>query len=114
MEKYPFNHAYGSLIYREENYHFRYKGVSAAEISLFHVPGEEYHFQCHIYEDNNHWIYLPQEIREFNSSNKKVFEKFGVSPCGSGLFQTKEEALQKAITVIEKILGTYENDKPKI
>ncbi|GAB3051340.1 hypothetical protein [Virgibacillus ainsalahensis] len=113
MGKYPFSHANGSLIYQEETYHFRYKGVSAAEISLFHVPGEQYHFQCHIHEDNIHWDNLSQEVRTFNSSNKELFQKFGAPPSDIGLFKTKEEALQNAITIIEKILERYENDMLK-
>ncbi|HLS10448.1 hypothetical protein [Lentibacillus sp.] len=113
MEKYPFNHAYGSLLYREENYHFRYKGLRAAVINLFHVPGEECFFECCIHENSKFWKNLPQEGCKFSSISKELFQKFGVQPSGTGFFKTKEEALQNAITIIEKILEVYENDMLK-
>ncbi|MFD2760452.1 hypothetical protein [Lentibacillus juripiscarius] len=108
MDAYPYQHAEGSLLYQEETYHFRFKGVRAATIALYNVPGEQYYFTCTIEPSNQHWVYLPEILRSFTSAGHNQLAEAGVT-WPHAFFETREQALQTAIDIIEQLLTRYQS-----
>lgn len=106
MSSYPYKHSEGSLIYKVETYRFRYQGVQAANIKLIDVPGEKFMFEFEIEEDHKHWPELPHHFRE-SASNDQELQQELYNESNSGSFDTKEEALQTAIHMIESLLNKY-------
>lgn len=106
MSSYPYKHKEGSLIYKVENYRFRFQGVSAAAIELMKVPGERFHFEYEIYKNDKYWSDLPSDLQYGVSNNNEILNEIGME-SHHGTFETKEEALQKAIEMIEATLDKY-------
>ncbi|WP_347550022.1 hypothetical protein ABFG93_00395 [Pseudalkalibacillus hwajinpoensis] len=106
MSSYPYKHSEGSLIYKVETYRFRYQGVTAADIKLIDVPGENFMFEFEIEKDDKHWPELPHTFHESSSNDPDLQQEIGMEPNGGG-FETKEEALQTAINMIESLLNKY-------
>lgn len=105
MSTYPYTHEKGSLLYQVENYKFRYKGIHAASIELIIVPGERIGFNYEIEENNQHWPELPSKYYKGSSNSQEVYEVLQRNYVG--MFDTKEEALQNAISMIEGLLNKY-------
>lgn len=105
MSTYPYTHEKGSLLYQVENYKFRYKGIFAASIELIIVPGERIGFNYEIEEDDLQWPELPSKYREGTSNSQEVYEALQMNCVG--MFDSKEEALQNAIHMIEGLLNKY-------
>lgn len=105
MSTYPYTHEKGSLLYQVENYKFRYKGILAASIELIIVPGERIGFNYEIEENNQHWPELPSKYYKGSSNSQEVYEALQMNFVG--MFDTKEEALQNAIYMIEGLLNKY-------
>ena len=105
MSTYPYKHKEGNLLYQVETYRFRYQGVNAATIELFIVPGEKIAFEFEINENKQFWPNLPSDFKYSSSNDIKLLEELEME-CVSW-FETKEEALQKAINIIESLLNKY-------
>lgn len=106
MSSYPYKHADGSLLYKVETYKFRYKGISAADIKLIDVPGEQIGFEFEIYKNEKYWPELPYEFYQGSSNSYEHLQELEME-LHNGFFDTKEEALQTAINMIEGLLNKY-------
>lgn len=109
MSKYPFEHSKeGNLLYKVETYRLRYQGVLGADITLIEVPGENFGFEFEIEKNDKKWPELPSSFYQASSTDIGLQEELGMEI--GGFFKEKEEALQKAITVIESLLDNYKKD----
>lgn len=111
MSKYPFNHSEeGNLIYKVENYKFRYRGIAAADITLLEVPGEQFGYEFEIYQNNEFWSDLPYKFRKSSSNSIEIRKALNIE-MDSGFFDEKEEALKSAIHMVEELLDKYYNQR---
>lgn len=105
MTKYLYTHEKGSLLYQVENYQFRYQGIDAAKIELIIVPGEKAKFNYKILKNKKHWSDLPSKYYEGSSNFQELYKELQMNCVG--MFDSKEEALQNAIHMLERVLNKY-------
>ncbi|MCY9296732.1 hypothetical protein MOF10_07790 [Bacillus inaquosorum] len=104
MSNYPYKHEHGSVIYKVENYKFRFRGIHAAEIEILDVPGENATFQFTIEENQTHWGDLPSNLLKKLHAGSEELKPFEVELI---LYNDKHAAIQVATDTIEKILNKY-------
>ena len=63
-------------------------------------------FEFEIEKDDKHWPELPHRFRESTSNNHELQQEL-YTELNSGEFETKDEALQTAIHMIESLLNKY-------
>lgn len=95
-------------LYQVENYKFRFNARNVAEIELLILFNngveEDFGYQVAIDDEN-----VPKEFRNFSST--KIDVKQHVKADLTGIFKTKEDALQDAIDVISKLMDYYTGNK---
>ncbi|AHZ15877.1 MULTISPECIES: hypothetical protein [Bacillus] len=106
MSNYPYTHEKGSLVYKKENYIFRFRGIHAAEIEIIDVPGENAAFAFHIEENKSFWSEVPSYLLKKLHSGSDELKPFGVELT---FYNDKDAAIQVATDTIEKILNKYKN-----
>ncbi|WP_395893970.1 hypothetical protein ACH2FV_13045 [Bacillus safensis subsp. safensis] len=104
MSNYPYKHDKGSLVYKVENYKFRFRGIHAAEIEIVDVPGENAAFQFQIEENNSYWGDIPSQLLKKLHSGSEELKAFGAELT---FYNDKEAAIQVATDTIENILNKY-------
>ncbi|KAF1681262.1 hypothetical protein [Bacillus sp. SKDU12] len=104
MSNYPYKHDKGSLVYKVENYKFRFRGIHAAEIEIADVPGENAAFTFQIEENKTFWGDVPSDLLGKLHSGCEELKPFGVELT---FYNDKDAAIQVATDTIEKILNKY-------
>ncbi|WLR44403.1 hypothetical protein LC087_19035 (plasmid) [Bacillus carboniphilus] len=103
--KFDYKHK-GDILCKREEYTFRYLGNHSATIYLSHLleGNGVYAFDFKL-EDTRLKKHIPQDFKHGSSVCMEIYEKYGYQPNMN--FETKEEALQRAIDVVTDILTDY-------
>ncbi|HEO2443881.1 hypothetical protein N0B30_23800 [Bacillus subtilis] len=112
MSDYPFKHGHGgSIVYKKEQYSFRFKGIPAADIVVFDIPGSDAAFSFEIEQNERSWPHLPDELSKKLHSGDDELTELGF---GQIWYESKEAALQAATDAIEHILQKYQNPDSRV
>lgn len=99
---------YGDIIYRVDNFWFRYNNQHGADIKILDFLTEnEYAYQFEI--DKN--IEVPTRLRISSSADSTLLKEFNLDP--KSVFTTKQEALQHAIHFVSTILDQHSSISSK-
>jgi hypothetical protein len=110
MSNYPYEHDKGSLVYKKEQYSFRYRGVPAADIEIINVPGENSSYSFSLEKNKSFWPDLEDQYFDNLYAGSDCLKNLGFTQA---FYETSQAALQTAISAIETILhkSAIANDK---
>ncbi|ODS07590.1 hypothetical protein [Bacillus velezensis] len=104
MSRYPYENDTGSVLLKVENFKFRFRGISAADIEITYAPGESAGFMFQIEENKTFWGNIPTTLLKKLYSGSEELKPFGVDLI---FYSNKHVAIQTAINTIELILNKY-------
>lgn len=97
---------YGDIVYKAEQYRFRFQGHHTAVIELLSMINEQ---------ENNSYVYhisiddesVPKQYREINSADNFLFRNINPKLESKTTFPSKDECLQNAINWITYIMENH-------